>query len=271
MKKVFSFFLAFFIFYFLYFIFYIDGYAASPTPSPVADEKQNAFNDQVSDLKERIASRVAQLKLVEKRGVIGTVTDLSDTQITLTNLQNNTQFVDVDELTKFASPSAKESFGISDIKKNDRLGILGLYNKQSRRLLARFIQTLKMPTTIHGAVATLDDKNFVIEVTTTEGNKTVDVENITKTYSYTGGPDARGPDARGSELSRSGFSKIKENQRITVVGFPDIKDRNRLIASRLIHFTDIPKNPKLSAKPSLQEKEPVVSTGSGVKLTPITR
>lgn len=266
MKKLFSFFLAFFIFYFFifyifYFIFYIDGYAASPTPSPIADEKQNAFNDQVSDLKERIASRVAQLKLVEKRGVIGTVTDLSDTQITLTNLQNNTQFVDVDELTKFASPSAKESFGISDIKKNDRLGILGLYNKQSRRLLARFIQTLKMPTTIHGAVATLDDKNFVIEVTTTEGNKTVDVENITKTYSY----------ARGSELSRSGFSKIKENQRIMVVGFTDIKDKNRLIASRIIHFPDIPKNPKLSAKPSLQEKEPVVSTGSGVKLTPLTR
>lgn len=261
MKKLFSFFLAFFIFYIFYFIFYIDGSAAGPTPSPVADEKQNVFNDQVSDLKERIASRVAQLKLVEKRGVIGTVTDLSDTQITLTNLQNNTQFVDVDELTKFASPSAKESFGISDIKKNDRLGILGLYNKQSRRLLARFVETLKMPKTIHGAVAALDDKNFVIEIATNDGNKTVDVENITKTYSYT----------RGSELSRSGFSKIKENQRITVVGFPDIKDKNRLIASRLIHFTDIPKNPKLSVKPTLQEKGPVVSTGSGVKLTPITR
>lgn len=260
MKKV-LFFLLFAIYYLL---FTIPIYGVTPSPEPA--EKQDALNDQVSDLKERIASRVAQLKLVEKRGIIGTVTDVSDTQITLSDLTNNTRFVDVDELTKFASPSAKESFGISDITKGNTIGVLGLYNKQSRRLLARFVEILRMSKTIHGAVAALDDKNFVIEVTTTEGNKTVDVENITKTYSYT-----RGSDARGSELSRSGFSKIKENQRITVVGFPDIKDRNRLIASRLIHFTDIPKNPKLSVKPTLQEKEPVVSTGSGVKLTPITR
>ncbi|MDP3726953.1 MAG: DUF5666 domain-containing protein, partial [bacterium] len=235
--------------------------AVTPTPSSEVTKKQDVFNNQVSDLKERIASRVAQLKLVEKRGVIGTVSDLSDTQITLSNLQNNTQFVDVDELTKFASPSAKESFGISDIKKSDRLGILGLYNKQSRRLLARFVQTLKMPKTIHGAVASVDEKNFIVEVATLEGNKTVDIENITKTFSYT----------KEDGLSKSGFSKIKENQRIMVVGFPDIKDKSRFIASRIILFTDIPKNPKLIAKPTLQEKGPVVSTGSGIKLTPITR
>lgn len=267
MKKLFSLFLAFFIFYFFIFyifsfIFYIDGFAVTATPSAEPAEKQDALNDQVSDLKERIASRVAQLKLVEKRGVIGIVNDVSDTQITLSDLGDNTRFVDVDELTKFASPSAKESFGISDIKKGDNLGVLGLYNKQSRRLLARFVEILKMPKTIHGAVAALDDKNFIIEVATTDGNKTVDVENITKTYSY----------ARGSELSRSGFSKIKENQRIMIVGFTDIKDKNRLIASRIIHFTDIPGNPKLGlVKPTLPEKEPTVSTGSGVKLTPITR
>lgn len=260
MKRLFSFFLAFFIFYFLLFIFSIGASALTATSSSEAAKKQDTFNDQVSDLKERIASRVAQLKLVEKRGVIGVVSDVSDTQITLSNLQNNTQFVDVDELTKFASPSAKETFGISDIKKGDNLGILGLYNKQSRRLLARFVQTLKMPTIIHGAVAALDDKNFIIEVATGQGNKTIDVENITKTYSY----------AKGSELSRSGFSRIKENQRIMVVGFTDIKDKNRLIASRIIHFTDIPKNPKLS--PSLAPSETIVpSTGSGKKLTPITR
>ncbi|MBI1982320.1 MAG: hypothetical protein HYY87_01570 [Candidatus Levybacteria bacterium] len=268
MKKV-AFFLLFTIYYLLFSpfgenklsLFTIDSYAVVATPSSEAEDKQGVFNDQVSDLKERIASRVAQLKLVEKRGVIGTVTDVSDTQITLSDLANNTRFVDVDELTKFASPSAKETFGISDIAKGNTIGVLGLYNKQSRRLLARFIEALKMPKVIHGAVAALDAQNFAIEVASDKETITVDVENITKTQSYT----------KDSGLVRSGFSRIKENERIMVVGFPDIKDKNRLIASRIIHFTDIPKNPKLSAKPAPQEKEPVVSTGSGIKLTPITR
>ena len=53
-----------------------------------------------------IASRVAQLKLVEKRGIIGTVTNVTNTQITLSDIQNNTRFIDVDELTKFTSAKA---------------------------------------------------------------------------------------------------------------------------------------------------------------------
>ena len=75
-------------------------------------------------------------KLVEKRGIIGTVTDSSDTQITVTDIAGNIRFVDVDELTKFYSSDSK-TFGISDIKNGMTIGVLGLYNKQSRRILAR--------------------------------------------------------------------------------------------------------------------------------------
>src|SRR5258708_2265324 len=68
---------------------------ASPSASQAANEK---LNKEIDQLKEKIASHVAELNLVEKRGVLGTVTDSSNNQVTLTDISGNTQFVDVDEI-----------------------------------------------------------------------------------------------------------------------------------------------------------------------------
>lgn len=226
--------------------------AQTPTPSltktPTPAPTKTAAESQINSLKDRIASRVAQLKLVERRGIIGKVTKVSQTQITINDLKDETRFIDVDELTKFASPSASESFGISDIKEGSTLGVLGLYNKQSRRLLSRFIDVMSLPTTLHGAVSSVDDEEFVVEVTTENGTATlVDIENITKTTSYDLEADG----------TKSGFSKIKEDMRIMIVGFPSKTDKTRLIASRVLLFPDIPKNPKirLNVTPSPTEDD----------------
>lgn len=209
-------------------LFVASAEAATPTP----ENKIQEIRDQLIT---NIASRVAQLKLVEKRGIIGKVTDVTNTQITLIDLQNNTRFIDVDELTKFSSPNAKEAYGISDIAKNTTLGILGLYNKESRRILARFVNEITIPFIIHGGVARIDNENFSINITTEEGKQiTVDVENLTRSYSYT----------QTDGYIRSGFSKIKENYHIIVGGVLDIKDKNRMIATRIIFFPEIPISPK---------------------------
>ena len=105
-------------FFFLFFtIFFLHlsqvSYAQSTTPAasssaktsgknPTATPTDNPVVQQINDLKDRIASRVAQLKLVERRGVIGTVTAVSDTQLTLVDTNDNNRFIDVDELTKFS-------------------------------------------------------------------------------------------------------------------------------------------------------------------------
>ena len=222
----------------------MNSHALSPTPTPVSDtptpsdsesNKSDALNQQINDLKNRIASRVAQLKLVEKRGIIGRVTDVSDTKITVSDLKNNTRFIDVDELTRFSSPDAQGAFGISDVTKGTNIGVLGLYNKESRRILARFVNVLTLPKIIHGVVEAFDSENYTIKVST-EDNKeiTFDVETTTKTLSY----------SKGGGLNRSGFSKIKEDERIIVTYEADSKDAGEIVASRIILFPDIPINPK---------------------------
>ncbi len=238
-KRFFQFIFLFFIF--TLFVFLTKSFAVSPTPktsptdSPTPTQAAS-LDKQISDLKERIASKVAQLRLVERRGILGKVTDVSNSQITISDAQDNPRFIDVDELTKFASPSAKDSFGISDITKGSTLGILGLYNKQSQRLLARFVNVLNLPTFFHGAVASVDKTNYTFVLTTDDNtNITISIENITKTVFYT----------KDSDVTRSGFSKILPDEHVIVVGFPDAQDKTQLTATRVILFPDIPKNPKI--------------------------
>src|SRR5579859_6721935 len=108
--------------------------AAAPTPTPTS----TALNSQINQLKDKIANQVSKLKLVEKRGIVGSIETVSNNQITLTDIQGNLRYVDVDEITKFSSVS-NSSFGLSDLKKGMLVRVLGIYNKDSQRILARYI------------------------------------------------------------------------------------------------------------------------------------
>ena len=230
------------------------AFAATPTAS------NTNLQQQVDDLKNKIASKVAELKLVERRGIIGTVTDSSDTQITLSDVSGNTRFVDVDELTKFESSDSK-SFGISDIKNGMTIGVLGLYNKQSRRILAREVNELSpLPKIIFGGIGAIDKENFEITVVKENGQKEVlEVENITKTYSYSS-----------NTLNKSGFSKLEETQTLIAIGVLDKQDPNKILATRIIILPEINIAGRINLGEAINPTIPP-STGSGKKLFPIKK
>lgn len=216
--------------------------SATPSVSPLPSEA-SALN-QINKLKDRIASRVAQLKLVEKRGVVGVVTDSSNTQITISELDNTIKFIDVDEITKFASPSAKESFGISDIKQGQHVSILGNYNKQSRRILARFITVITKPQTIKGIIKDADNKNFTVTIISSDKEYVIDVEDTTRTQAYT---------KKGGQ-QRSGFSKIQIGQIALITGTLKQNEPNRISAFRILILPELTQNdtlsPNISTTPS---------------------
>lgn len=226
------------------------------TPTPIITPDAGL----IQALSERIASQVASLKLVSKKGIIGTVTDVTATQITVTDIHGNTVFIDVDELTKFTSANNK-SIGVSDINKGYTIGILGLYNKESRRILARFIDVLNMPLILNGAVTGIDSKNYNLSLTTiTKKNIFIDVENITKTYVY----------GKTTGLVKAGFSKISQGERVMIIGFYDVNDSSKIIASRILCFPDLPINPRIELL-NPAELGVTPSTGSGTKLVPIIK
>jgi hypothetical protein len=221
---------------------------ATATSAPTDPEKEQNLLDQINNLKEKVASKVAELKLVEKRGIVVLVNQTSGNKITTTDLADQTRFVDVDEITKFASPSAKGTFGISDITKGMRLSVIGLYNKQSKRILARDIEVVTLPMFVSGTVKDIDKVNFT--VTIVSQNQTsiiVDIENVTKTSVYT---DEDG-------VARGGFSKIVAGERVYVSGYPSISEKNRMTATRIIAFPELAKDSKvIVAQPTAEEISP---------------
>ncbi len=249
------------------FIFLYAGHAdaLTPTPSPRSAPSQNdikeKLNEQINQLKEKIASRVSELNLVEKRGIIGVVSTVSGNQITLTDVAGKTRQVDVDEITKFSSPDSK-SFGLSDLTKGTKVSILGLYNKQSKRILARFIDTAVNPTYLSGAISDLSSTDFTVTITSDDQKQSkIDIETITKISTY----------GKDSGITRYGFSKLKVGDRVTAVGFPSKKDPNILVPNRILVFPNLPKNPKIvvSGESPTGSETITPSTGSGKKLTPI--
>lgn len=204
---------------------------AEPTKAPLNEK----LNEQINQLKEKIASRVSELNLVEKRGMIGVVSEVSGSKITLTDVQGNTRFVDVDEITKFSSTSNK-TFGISDITKGTKISVLGLYNKQSKRILARFINTSVDPIFISGTITAIDTKNFIISVRTVD-NKNLKLDNQTSTRIFDYDKD--------DGLIRSGFSKLSVGDRVSSLGFPDEEDATMIVPRRIINLSNIASNPKI--------------------------
>lgn len=211
------------------------------TVAPTEESTTNTLNKQINDLKDKIASRVAELKLVDKRGVIGVVTEVKDTQIILKDPQEKTRIIDVDELTKFSSPSAKTSFGISDISKGSTLSVIGLYNKQSRRILARFVSSATMPVFISGVVTNVNQTEFTVSVVDENNTTTiVDIEKITKTNTYT----------KEDEITRSGFSKLTAGDRVVITGYPQKNVKNRITGLRILQLPEAPQDPKITGVPT---------------------
>lgn len=218
-----------------------DAYGAS-TPSPLPSQNQlssdSADLEKIQKIKDIVASKVAELKLVDKRGIIGTLKDVSGMQLTVVDIKGNKRQIDVDELTKF-SFSSKQSAGISDLQKGDSYSIVGLYNKDSGRLLARDIDSVdSIPARFEGAISDVDDTNYQLTVINEKGEKKViDIQSSTRTSVVSANGD----------LQKSGFSKLSANERVLAIGFWDKKDPNLLSASRIIHFESIPPSKEMQS------------------------
>lgn len=222
----------------------------TPTPTKSAkttpDPKATQADKQIEKIKDLVASKVAELKLVEKKGMVGTVKAKSNTEITLVDTKNQEVQVDIDELTKFDGGTDK-TFGISDIEKGDVISCIGLYNKDSKKLLARFVSKAdNIPVVVVGAVLDKDPEEFTLTLVESNGDKkTIDIATSTKTTSYEDG-----------ESAKSGFSKIEVGSRLVVAGFMDTKIDNQLNASRIVYFVSLPASSDMKKHLSQPTEEP---------------
>lgn len=216
----------------------VQVYAQTKTPTKTTPTKAQAqaevtkeAQNAIEKIKDAVASKVAELNLVEKKGIFGNVVEVGTSEITIEDAQGNQRIIEIDELTRFEGEKQSDDFGISDIEEGSKLSAVGLYNKETEKLLARFItQKVNIPTSISGAISAINEDEYTITVVSKSGDEyTVDIERSTDSMIYEDG-----------ELSDSGFSKFAVGERTIVTGLPSKEEDNRISAERVLHFKSLP-------------------------------
>jgi hypothetical protein len=164
-----------------------DENSEDPTPTT---------KDKVDQIKDKVTDKVEKLNLVEKRGIVGSVESVSDNLVKINDINDKVRIIEVDELTKYSSEST--SFGFSDIEPGLKISAIGIYNKDSEKLLARFVNEITIPVFISGVITEKNEKDFTVVLSTEDEKKySIDIENVTKTFLLSD-----------EELTKAGFSDL---------------------------------------------------------------
>lgn len=214
--------------------------AQTATPTAPSQNQVPTDSDELENIqkiKDIVASKVAELNLVEKRGIIGTVSSVTGMKIVVKDIKGNTRNIDADELTKFEFSDDRD-IGISDLETDETYSFIGLYNKDTERLLVRTIESVAtIPVYFEGALNEINEDDFQLTIINGEGKEiTVDILTSTKTNLATV-----------DGIERSGFTQLETNSRILAIGFWDEDDTTLLSATRVIHFEDIPPSKEAQA------------------------
>lgn len=214
--------------------------AVSTTPSPTITPKITTtttpteaagLDDKIKELKDKLASRVAELNVVSQKVLTGEIKTLSDEKIILT--VNDAEInVEINEDTKFyelGRDNKKSDLELDDLKTGEQVVVWGSFNSSTNTITTNNVYRQPNDISFVGKVKGVDRKNFQVTVTDTENTDyTVDVEVDTKVNQY----DA----SKG--LVKAGFSKIKEEQFLYVLAEPPTNEKNLVSGKNIVVLFD---------------------------------
>lgn len=207
--------------------------AANETTTPVPTDIKLK---QIDELKERLATKVAELQQLQRKAVFGVVKAVSVSNFTLETQTKDIKIELPDEIKIYQIISGKRTqLTIDDLAKEDVVTVFGNYDSTLDLLKAKviFIQG-KIPTRISGVVKEVNKTDFTVSLSTVEGTSyLVDIEAFTKSFVWD----------KEKGLTKIGFSKINIGDIIHVLGTPVPKKDNRISANRILDLTDLSGNP----------------------------
>ena len=202
--------------------------ATTPTATGAADTKQK----QIEDLKERLATKVAQLQSLSRRAVAGVVKTISLSSLTVETATKDMKIELTDDIKVIQYLKGNRTrLTFENLDRGDNVVVFGEYDSTLDLLRAKviFIQA-QLPVFVSGTVAEIDKDKFTLTVATADGKDTiVDIEKYTKTQMWD----------KGGGTSRGGFSKIQLDDTIHVVATPVPKKENRVSAQRILDLGNL--------------------------------
>lgn len=201
--------------------------AQTATSSSTPKEK---IDSKVDDLKERLATRVAELRQTAPKAIYGTVSNVTVTTLTVDTQQKAMKIELTDDIEVFQILKGKRTtLSTDDIDKNDVVTITGDYDSTIDILKATtiFIESTVKTIRLHGIISEVNKSDNAFTIKGVDGQTyTIDVETTTKTNTW-----------GSSGLEKTGFSKLLVGQFVSILGNPDTKDETQIKALRILHLT----------------------------------
>lgn len=236
--------------------------AATATPSASASAASDT-KKKIEDLKDRIATKVAQLKSTERRAIYGTVKATSITSFTVVTKTRDLKIELTDDITVIEYLKGKRTvLTTDDIAKGDTVTVFGQYDTTLELLKATtvFIGGT-IPERFAGKVTARDDKAFTLTIQTAQGQTfTIDIEKTTKALAW---------DREKKEIIKSGFSKVAIGSSVHGIGSLVPKKELRMSAVRILDIGVVGQNGSPTATPAATtSEEPTATSSPTKKMTP---
>lgn len=202
-----------------------------------ATSAANPTNQKIEDIKDRLATKVAELRQTSRRAIYGTVKSTSVTSFVVETKSKDVKIEQTDDIKVIQYLKGERTvLTPEDIAKGDIVTVFGDYDT-TLDLLKATIVVIQSPALqrISGIVTARDDKAYTLTIKNPqEITYIVDIEKSTKTYMW---------DREKKALVKSGFSKIAIANLVHIVGSPVPKKENRISADRILDLGNLTATP----------------------------
>lgn len=195
------------------------------SPSPTSTVIDNL--KKIQNLKEKIATKVAEIRQKEKAGLYGIIKKIDNTSATVAVKNQDKSFSLTEDTIYFSlTDGTKKDSSLKNLKESDAVTILGYYDESKTVLSAKYIYIEKPNLHLTGKIADIDKTNYTLTVKDLKGSTVVDIENFTKINAFT----------KEKGLVKIGFSKLNIGDTIHLIASQNAKDENRATALRINTF-----------------------------------
>ena len=221
-KKIFLPFFALIVFFL--FLFNLLIFASDKTGSNSAKKETQK---EVEILKEKIASKVAELRRQNFQAFSGKMVEIKKGEIEIKDYNDEKKRVFTDDLlTKYylIKDNQKKEINFSDLKKDDYIIVSGILTDKG--ISANMIFVDEKYLVDFGKIVEKDKNEYWLKVVTlTNETISLDIEAFTKQWLL---------NIKSLELERTGFSKIKEGDMIHFVAKDKKNENNRFSAQKIV-------------------------------------
>ncbi len=204
--------------------------SADIKPSPTSSNSATLIDKlkKIELLKEKIATKVSELRNKEKGAISGTVNKISGNSLSLTTITGEQSITILDDALIFTmADGTKTESSIKKLSTGINITVFGYNNQSISSFEAKYIYINRITKRNTGKITDTDKSNYTITVKDLQGNITVDIETYTKIFTYN----------KDKGLIKAGFSKLKAGDLVFLIGTPNSKEDNRISATRIIVFS----------------------------------